>query len=31
MGKRRYIYVMVFLLWISMTVSVFASGKGGRP
>lgn len=28
MGKRRYIYVMVFLLWISMTVSVFASGTG---
>ena len=28
MGKRRYIYVMVFLLWISMTVSVFASSTG---
>lgn len=28
MGKRRYIYVMVFLLWISMTAAVFASGTG---
>lgn len=28
MGKRRYIYVMVFLLWISMTAAVLASGMG---
>ncbi len=28
MGKRRYIYVIAFLIWISMTAAVLASGSG---
>ncbi len=28
MGKRRYIYALVFLMWISMTAAVLASGSG---